>query len=744
VPGGRIRANGTGNAGFAALLTDPKNVSDWGDIPGSRYLIHDDSLTTSNTGVAACMAAMPAGTDLSDCQWRPMDTRTSTALGGDLYNFAPVNYLVTPQQRISLWSNGDTRLGDNARAYFEASFVNRQSRVQLAPEPLIIGPGGVTDPGGNLVSISAENVYNPFGKSFSLASRRLDEFGPRIQRHDLDTFRAVAGVDGTLPDSLGPVKGWFWDLSANYGRTAATFTLNGNLQSSKLADAIGPSFRLPDGTAVCGSPGLDGLAGTNDDEVIPGCVPLDLFHGSGSITPDQVSALSFTGTSKGENKMGAFQANLNGELVTLPTADRPIGLALGYEYRELSGYFINDPLTAKFDNTNGGSYDTKGSYTVNEGYAELSVPLVAGRQYVEALEVSAAARVFDYSNFGSDWTYKVGGRYTPVRDVTVRGTYSTAFRAPSISDLYAGQFDTFPNVSDPCANGDPGGLCGPAAGNGDDSTQLRATNGGNPNLQPETAKIYTIGLVYEPSFLKNFSATLDYYNIKVNDAIATIGESTILANCYTTGTYCDLIERDEASQQITRIVNLNQNVGDESVAGIDLALRYAVPTAVAGRFSFAFDGTWLQKHDQTLADGTVVKGKDTWDLQDSAGEGGTNPSFKFNAGLLWGLKGLGAGINTKFISGYKECGDSTGFYAGGGLCYVDDTFQRRVKAYNTYDVFLSYGFASVAGKTALSAGVNNLFDKNPAHVYNGFASGTDQYTYDQIGRYFWVRLNQSY
>ncbi len=749
VPEGRIRANGTGDAAWNALISDSGYASTWSHIPGSRYLIHDPTLTqSSNTAVAACMAA---GGSLADCQWRPMDTRTSTDYGGDLYNFAPVNYLVTPQQRISLWSSGDAKLGDNARVFFEGQFMNRQSRIQLAPEPLIIGPGGVTDPGGNLVGISADNVYNPFGKDFSLASRRLVEFGPRIHRIDIDMYRTVLGVDGTLSDSFGKAQGWFWDVNANYGRTASTFTLNGNLQNSRIAAALGPSFRLPSGAAVCGDPGPDGVPGTADDNIVSGCVPLDLFHGAGTITPDQVNYLTFTGTSKGQNKLAGVQANLNGELVTLPTADRPMGLALGYEYRELSGYFINDPLTAKFDSSNGGSYDTSGQYNVNEGYAELSVPVVAAKPGIENLEVSLAARVFDYNTFGSDWTYKLGARYTPIRNVTVRGTYSTAFRAPSISDLYAGQYDNFPNVSDPCANpanGEIAARCGAAAGNGDDSTQLRSTNGGNPALKPETAKIYTVGVVYEPPFIKNLSATVDYYNIAVDKAISTIGESTILAGCYVTGnqpSYCSLIERDPASQQITRIVNLNQNVGSETSAGVDLALRYMLPTATAGRFNFVFDGTWLQKHNQTLADGTVVKGKNTYDLQSGgAGQGGTNAEYKFNAGVLWGLGGLGGGINTKFISGFRECGDSTGFYAGSGLCYVDSTFQRRVKAYNTWDVFVSYGLKSVAGKTSLSLGVNNVFDKDPAKIYNGFASATDQYTYDQIGRYFWVRLDQAY
>jgi iron complex outermembrane receptor protein len=742
VPGGRVSAANTptdpGDPAFLALRNG------WNKKSG--FFVHDNSLTVDSTGkdalgnvthpVADCVAA---GRSLQDCQWRPMNTTNMAGAGGDLYNFAPVNYLLTPQQRISLFSLGDVRLADIGRAYFEATYTNRESKRQLAPEPLIIGAGGVNDPGGNPVTISATNFYNPFGKTFTSASRRLEEFGPRIQTDDIDSFRVVTGLDGTLPEGLGLFTGWFWDANFNYGRTYGTFVLQGNLQGSRVQAALGPS-KVVDGKPAC----VDSAG-----NVISGCVPLDLFHGSGSITPDQVAYLTFTGTSNGLNQMNAFQLNTSGELIPL-FAERPVGLALGYEHRYLAGAFINDPLTAKFDNSNGGSFDTRGSYNVDEAYAELSIPIIGGRPFLEDLEASAAGRFFDYSNFGSDFTYKLGARYRPIRDVTVRGTYSTAFRAPSINDLFAGQFDNFPIVSDPCAapaNSDIAARCGAAANNGDDSVQLRSRNGGNPDLKPETAKIYTIGLVYEPRYLPNFSATLDYYNVKVDKAIATIGESTILNGCYVSGSntsYCNFVIRDPLTQQVTNIINLSQNVGQETVAGLDLALRYAMPTVGFGRFGFTFDGTWLQKHNQTLADGTVVIGKNTFDLTAASGQGGTNAAYKFNAGVLWGLGQLGAGLNTKFIAGYHECGDANGDFSGSGLCYVNSTFERRVSAWNVWDAFVSYNLKSVAGRTSLSFGVNNVFNRDPPKIYNTFASATDQYTYDQLGRFFYVRVAQAY
>ena len=282
--------------------------------------------------------------------------------------------------------------------------MNRMSREQLAPEPLIIGPGGL-EQNGNLVVISKDNYYNPFGTDIGLASRRLNEFGNRIHVRDIHTFRIVAGFDGTLADTLGPLSGWSWDASVNYGRTFGNETFEGNLQTSRVAAALGRS-KLVGGVPVCVN---------EKDKVIPGCVPLDLFHGAGSITQAQVAPLAYKGTQKGYNQLTtAVQANTSGNLFKL-WSERPVGLALGYEYRYVAGGLVNDPLKAHFDTSDGGSFDTGGHYSVDEGYGELSIPLVSNIVGAQELELDIAGRIFKYSNFGSDSTYKLGARWSRSR-----------------------------------------------------------------------------------------------------------------------------------------------------------------------------------------------------------------------------------------------------------------------------------------------------------------------------------------
>src|SRR5215472_12258752 len=185
---------------------------------------------------------------------------TNPAAGGDGYNFQPANYLVTPQQRISLFSVGDVRLGSAARGYVEGSYVNRQGGQTLAPEPVLMGNAT------GFAGASANNIYNPFGIDLPNVGRRMNEFGTRDFRQDIDTYRVVAGIDGTLPEEAGVLKGWYWDTSFNYGRTISSNTKAGSLYVPALNDALGPTNAAGQCVNAAG-------------QVIAGCVPLNFFGG---------------------------------------------------------------------------------------------------------------------------------------------------------------------------------------------------------------------------------------------------------------------------------------------------------------------------------------------------------------------------------------------------------------------------------------------------------------------------------
>ena len=389
-------------------------------------------------------------------------------------------------------------------------------------------------------------------------------------------------------------------------------------------------------------------------------------------------------------------------------------------------------------------------------YAELSIPLVNHVPFAENLEATASARLFDYSNFGTDYTYKFGGRYSPVSDVTIRGTYSTAYRAPNVADLFTGNFDNFPTASDPCSVTVPGSQLDkncvaqgvPSGGSGQTDTQLRVTNGGNPKLKPETAKTYTVGVVLEPSMVKNLSFTVDYYHIDITNAISTQGAPFLLNQCYPSNgtppnpTACAAIQRDNQSF-ITRITDLNSNVGGLKTAGVDIGARYTLPTEGFGRFGFTFDGNFLQYFDQTKADGTVIHGRGNFDIgQINGGIQGVYPTFKALGGVAWGLGGLGVGGTVHYTGSIKQCAASDGTSTG-GLCSNNPLhMERNVGDYASIDAVVSYSFKSTAGTTSIAGGVNNLFDAAPRLIYGALEPNSDPTAYDFMGRFVYVRLTQ--
>ena len=727
----------------------PKGCSflvDLGADPGTQVHVNTINVMPDLTYLGGTSFGPGTGTGADG--WRKYSSAT------DAYNYQAVNFLITPSTRISLFSNGDYHIADFARAYFQGSFVNRQSQNLLAPEPLDTGTfGGVID---------ATQAFNPFGITLFDARRRLVEYAGRSSGYDLDTIRAVAGIDGTLPEEFGPLQGVFWDVNFNYGRTSGVTTTYGSLNTAATGASLGPAN--PDGSCVNNPNG--------------NCVQADLFHlplGGGfvpvtgtTLTPGMVAALGgYKGINQGWTQIAAAQANISAELFKI-AAERPVGLAAGYEYRGYFGGNIPNAIAQAFLDTDYNGAPTQGSYHVNEGYAELDIPLVSNITGAEDLELQVAGRVFNYSTFGTDSTYKVGGRWRPIRDVTVRGTYSTGFRAPDISDLYGGQGPSAESATDPCAGvGTNTALkkqCGGAANNNDTNVQLNSTVGGNPKLTPEKANMATVGVVVEPQSMRGLSATLDYWNIQVTNLIGAITTQIILNGCYPASignsgapiqAYCDLITRDPNTGHISNVNDFNTNVGRIITSGFDFAIRYGMPTDF-GRFAFLLDSTYLVSYNYTVGEGVAAHTYHAAGNYDS-GSGGAfsnlTPKLKFNVGVNYSLAGLTAGVRGRFIGSFTECMNSNGTTTGldgPGFCSdhnVDGTGAEypthNVDAYITFDLFVSYLLKSPFGNTTFSAGVRNLTDKNPPVVYNAFLTYADP-GYDFVGRFVYGRITHNF
>jgi len=252
--------------------------------------------------------------------------------------------------------------------------------------------------------------------------------------------------------------------------------------------------------------------------------------------------------------------------------------------------------------------------------------------------------------------------------------------------------------------------------------------------------------VVQPQVVRNLSVTVDYYHVTVDDPVGTIGLATILKGCYPgSGStsyepYCSLIVRD-TNGSIQHVDDFNTNLRQIRTAGFDLALRYVLPTPV-GRFGFAFDGTYLSFFNRDQDHAPTIHGKGNYDL-------GALPEFKFNTGVNWFLAGFNVGVLGRYVGSFKECSafdtDSGHYLSPGGLCWLDpNALSRDVGANFVLDLNVGYTFATVAGRTSLMAGMNNVFDKAPQFVYAAPLANSDPSVYDYVGRFVYFRALQRF
>jgi iron complex outermembrane recepter protein len=660
--------------------------------------------------------------------WRPFATGGNSDLGeGDLYNFQPENYLVTPEDRYSLWTSGKYQFEPRVGAFFEALYTNRTSDQNLAAMPVGIAASGIT--------YSRQSVYNPFGTDLTSVNRRIVEAGRRVFAQDIDTFRMVGGLQGKIPQ----LNGWKWEASYNYGRTNAKFTNAGQFNVTKLTRALGPSFRDADGKAVCGTAAAPITA--------DGCVPLDLLSGPGTITKEMLDYISYTGISESFIDQRTLLATASGQLAKTPWGG-DLSLAIGADYRVEAAADIPDPVTAAGDTTGNSRKQTEGEYNVKEAFAELSFVPLTNREFAKWLELSAAARVFQYDTFGTGATWKLGGLYTIPQGYSLRGTFSSAFRAPDINSLYAGQGDNFPTIEDPCETrptpevaarcqelhpGIPGNYDFPF-------NQSPSLIGGNPTLQEETAKVFTAGIVAEPPQVKGLTATLDYFHVDIEDAIQALGVQVILNACYVYNidSECAKIEREAGSFFLSDVRDLQENIGGTTSSGLDFAVAYDRQYNF-GRLRHSFEGTWLLDYTAHYP-GFDIKGMGNYDVA-------AFPELKANVATVWAHKGLSAGVNVRYVNAFKECenGDC-GTDEGDPEDPMDDVvpLSRKIDTNITADLFFGYTTKSKAGTTSLTVGLNNLTDQDPPLIYSGSLGNSDAATYDYLGRYFYTRLTHNF
>lgn len=564
------------------------------------------------------------------------------------FNFNPFNIFQTPFERFNVFAAARYEINENVELYSQAAFSKQTVSTIIAPGGSFFNTYTINLNNPNIPEAIAERFgaglgltgaaytaarNTPFGPTLadgtanpdyttfqSQVRRRTVEVGTRNSDFTSTLFNIVIGARGAITDNIN------YDVSATYGESERIQRQSGFARRARVDNAF---LALPDGTCVNG--GGDG------------CVPINFFGTLGNLGPQEAQDYVFNLTQ--QVITGTSIATVNGTVtgdLGFGFSETPIQFAVGGEYREFTATRLSDEASQTPGAVVGGggaAPDINGSYDVYDAFGEVSIPIFEGESFAESLTIDLGARYSDYSTAGTEFTWKAGGSWEVIPGLTFRGNYQRSSRAPNIGELFTPVSTQLSNLAnDPCQGpvtddmgvvtgsvptgnllaacllqvpaGSPGAaaiaagnVAPPAAG------QINITTGGNLALGTETAKTWTVGVAFQPEAIPGFSVTVDYFNLKITDAISAPTPGDSVAACFNdpsgTNPFCaqEFISRsaftgglDGDPAQVLGLILQQTNSGALATDGIDVAVRYSTDLTDNIGLAMSFDGTWTNKN----------------------------------------------------------------------------------------------------------------------------------------------------
>lgn len=675
------------------------------------------------------------------------------------FNFNPYNFYQTPQERYGATAIAHYDINDEHTVYTSAQFNNTQVKQQIAPSgtfgstfnlPLanpFIGSQALTWILDNANDARQNNLLNNGVESWQDVNgngvvdqedyllvqlrRRTLELGPRSTNYETQLFQLVAGIEGVLYED------WEYDVSFQYGESNRTNISAGYTNVSNIQNA------------------LDTTDGVNCANGVATCVPIDLFGGFGTITPEMAAYSGATALIKQEYSQEVITASVNGpvEFIELPTAGMPLTLSFGYEHRQEVGETIPDEClkeapTSCLGGAGGNTLPIKGGFKVSEFFVEGVLPIFDGQFLAETLDVEFAYRSADYDSVGQNNTWKLGFSWRPVEDLLVRVMQQEATRAPNVGEIASPAVTGLSNaLIDPCsvanaANIDANlrqlcistGMSDAQVGKVQDviSGQVNAFQGTNPDQLPEAeeAETFTAGLVYTNDELLNLEVSVDYYDIEVDNTIGNFTAQQTLNACYQFGNTeeCAKIKRIGGDLTIagSGIETYTTNLSYRRAEGVELGIYFDVGLADMGELKFATNLNHYMTNER--------QSSSLLPIIDCLGMYGNNcsptPKTTWNQRVTWNLDDFTMSLLWRHSSAI----DMEEAQAAGSF----DKFTS-IDAYNYFDVFASYNLGE---HTKLTFGVDNITEEEPPVVggeagSTAFNSGnTFPSSYSALGRIF--------
>ena len=689
--------------------------------------------------------------------------------GSYAYNTGPLNLLQLGLDRWNAYAGANYKINEGAEVYANLLFTEYTAANELAASPaagnIVVTPGGVVNTGFRVpvtnpfISPALRTFLNarPNPNQSFLLNKRFTDVGGRRGTETYDVYQGTVGVRGDL---VG-LRDWTYDIYGQYGRVQRVTVQNGNISRSAVQQLLDAA----DGGASLCAGGFDPF-------------------GESNLSPQCAAYVSRTSQNVTTQEQSVVEATLQGSLFTLPAGD--LRFAGGIQAREDTFEFVPDaslsrvnPVVVRPDGGQTGgseiagfnpSSPLKGSTNSVEYFLELLVPLVADVPFIQQLDLNLGYRLSDYSTVGYVDAYKADLDWQVVDFLRVRGGVQRSVRAPSIGELFAPNNTNFPSIGTQSATGLSGDPCDIRGSyrNGPNAAQVRALciaqgisgvspgpgipapvdsyttpnnqvpgiTGGNPNLQEETSDSFSVGLVitspWDSPWLSGFSASVDYYDIEIENVIGTIGASAQLQGCFNaqgqnptydqSNGFCQLFVRDPLSGQVAQASEINGNLATLKTSGIDAQIDWNfvlgdIGLPEWGNLNFNVVVGFLENRErQDVQGGPFIDRTGTIDSV----FGNTFPEWKSLSSVNWSNGAFGLGAR------WRHVGEMTQFGTA-----------NEIEAKDYFDLNASW---DINDTVTLRATVNNVGDEEPAIYSPGVQANTDPSTYDTLGRRYSIGL----
>ncbi len=758
------------NPTSAAAVTSAAGANS--GIPGNDriWFNPDNSIFTGFFQSTSSTPALFDG-DLTGIKWK-------TTRDGKLAQNYTNELLQIPLNRYNLYSRANFEVNDWIGVFAEASFSDVSVETQQQPSPSVNGWSVTVPRDGRAIPSTLATLLNgranpndPYQLVYYL------DFADRESRVDVTTYNFIAGLEGSIPGS-----DWTWEAYASRGKSVTSSYQTGFASLERLRAVVA----APNWGAGFSSQGNAPFGGFGASRAT--CSSgLNPFNFTQVVSDDCIEAISADLKTRAQMIQSIYEVNLTGSLFALPAGD--LAVALGASHRSNDYEFLNDTLTTQgrsFLDQAVGLYPSGNSFgniSVDEVYGELLVPVLAD-SFVKAFNLELGARFSDYSTTGSEWTFKALGDLEVNDWLRFRGGFNRAVRAPNIAELFLAPQQTFafsgggdpcsinntlPWSANPATNANAAGvraLCTAIMNRFDTGAQNTAarfygnpaaqTSGftfafpslvGNPSVGPESSDTWTAGVVINSPLtsgaLSGLRLAVDYYNIKVTNAIGAQSIDVTHQQCFSTeynptlsasSPFCAGVARVTGDGAIGNVLGTFFNNGRFQTSGIDVQLDWSMDVGPGTLALNSVSNYLIELKSSELPGNPLVDYAGTFGPQ---GNGLNRGSYRFKMlnTLSYALGGASVSLGWRYLPSIDSVTAATNAA----------TTTVGAKAYSLFNLGLTYELTS---NVNLRAGVDNLFDQAPPLEEQNLAApsfllpgGSYSNQYDLYGRRFYFGIN---